>query len=141
MVRMLVLAFALSIPLQVGANAADLTVKLIGAHNGNGSVSAAIYSSKASFPKEGQQYAAFRIKAEAGSANVTFRDLPPGDYAVTAFHDENNDGKLDRDATGIPTEGYGVSNDARELLSPPFWDKATFAIGADNKTITVKIEY
>jgi uncharacterized protein (DUF2141 family) len=123
------------------ATAADLTIKIKGARDANGSVVAALYNSKGSFPKEGQQYAAFRTKATTGGASVTFHDLPPGDYAVTAFHDANNDGKLDRDATGIPTEGYGVSNDARELLSPPYWDKASFALGSEAKTITVTIEY
>jgi uncharacterized protein (DUF2141 family) len=133
------LALALHFPLQLFA--ADLTILVKGARNGDGSVVAALYSSKASFPKDGQQFAAFRTRVAAGRASVTFHGLPPGDYAVTAFHDENNDGKLNRDATGIPTEGYGVSNDAHELLSPPYWDKASFALGDENKTITVTIEY
>ena len=105
------------------------------------SVSAAIYASKESFPKDGQQIAAFRQKASPGPVSITFHDLPPGRYAVTAFHDENNNGKLDRDATGLPSEGYGVSNDARELLSPPYWDKASFELGSEAKTVVVKIEY
>ena len=141
MIRTAVVAFASYLSLQTMANAADLTINIKGARDANGSVVAAIYSSKSSFPKEGQQYAAFRTKATTGGASVTFHNLPPGDYAVTAFHDANNDGKLDRDATGIPTEGYGVSNDARELLSPPYWDKASFPLGGESKTITVTIEY
>jgi len=141
MIRTVALALALYFPLLAAAHAADLTVKINGARNANGSVVAAIYGSKASFAKEGQQYAAFRTRATTGPVSVTFHDLPAGDYAVTAFHDENNDGKLDRDATGIPTEGYGVSNDARELLSPPYWDKASFAVGPESKIITVNIEY
>jgi len=141
MIRTTVLALASWLSLQAIANAADLTIKVKGARDATGSVVAAIYGSKSSFPKEGQQYAAFRTKSTTGGASVTFHDLPPGDYAVTAFHDANNDGKLDRDATGIPTEGYGVSNDARELLSPPYWDKASFPLGGESKTITVTIEY
>ena len=141
MTRPIVLAFALYVLLQGIASAGDLTVNVSGARNDKGMIVAAIFSSKEGFPKEGQQYAGFRAKATASNLSVTFHDLPTGTYAVTAFHDENGDGKLDRDATGIPTEGYGVSNDARELLSPPYWDKASFAMGAESKTITVKIEY
>ncbi len=139
MIRTIVVAAVLCIPL--AGNAAELTVKLTGTHNADGAVSAAIYATKETFPKEGQQVAAFRAKATAGAVSVTFHDLPPGRYAVTAFHDENNNGKLDRDATGIPSEGYGVSNDARELLSPPYWDKASFELGSESKTVAVKIEY
>ena len=139
MIRTIAIAVAAYLPL--AANAADLTIKLSGAHSAEGAVSAAIYASKETFSKEGQQVAAFRQKATTGPVSVTFRDLPPGNYAVTAFHDENNNGKLDRDATGIPSEGYGVSNDARELLSPPYWDKASFELGSESKTVAVKIEY
>ncbi|HEV3491194.1 MAG TPA: DUF2141 domain-containing protein [Reyranella sp.] len=139
MIRTIAVAVAACLPL--AANAADLTIKLSGAHNAEGAVSAAIFASKEAFPKEGQQVAAFRQKAATGTVSVTFHDLPPGRYAVTALHDENNNGKLDRDATGIPSEGYGVSNDARELLSPPYWDKASFELGSEAKTVDVKIEY
>jgi len=135
------IAIAVTAYLPLAANAADLTIKLSGAHSAEGAVSAAIYASKETFSKEGQQVAAFRQKATTGPVSVTFRDLPPGRYAVTAFHDENNNSKLDRDATGIPSEGYGVSNDARELLSPPYWDKASFELGSEAKTVDVKIEY
>ncbi|HZP98346.1 MAG TPA: DUF2141 domain-containing protein [Reyranella sp.] len=124
-----------------GALAADLTVKLSGAKSAEGLLVAGVFNSKEAFPKEGQQIAAFRGKPVAGGGSVTFHDLPPGRYAITAFHDENGNGKLDRDATGIPQEGYGVSNDARELLSPPFWDKASFELGSEAKTVTIKIEY
>ena len=140
MTRPIIIAIAASL-MAPAAHAADLTIKLSGAHNAAGAVSAAVYASKESFPKEGQQVAAFREKASTGTVSITFHDLPPGRYAVTAFHDENNNGKLDRDATGLPSEGYGVSNDARELLSPPYWDKASFELGSEAKTVAVKIEY
>jgi uncharacterized protein (DUF2141 family) len=136
-----IIAAALAACLPLTANAADLTIRLTGAHNDKGSVSAAIYASKEAFPKDGQQVAAFRQQASTGTVSITFHDLPPGRYAVTAFHDENNNLKLDRDATGIPSEGYGVSNDARELASPPYWDKASFELGKEGKTIDIKIEY
>jgi uncharacterized protein (DUF2141 family) len=141
MIRTIAVAVTVAACLPLAAKAADLTIKLSGAHSAEGAVSAAIYASKETFSKEGQQVAAFRQKATTGPVSVTFRDLPPGNYAVTAFHDENNNGKLDRDATGVPSEGYGVSNDARELLSPPYWDKASFELGSEAKTVDVKIEY
>ena len=96
MIRTIAIAVAACLPL--AANAADLTIKLSGAHNAEGALSAAIYASKEAFPKEGQQVAGFRQKAATETVSVTFHDLPPGRYAVTALHDENNNGKLDRDA-------------------------------------------
>ena len=72
--------------------------------------------------------------------SFTVHDLPPRRYAATAFHDENDNGKLDTDQTG-PTEGYGVSNDAREVIAPPQFAKAAFDVTDQNKTITITIKY
>lgn len=40
--------------------------------------------------------------------------LPPGKYAVMAYHDANGNGKLDKDSNGRPLERIGFSNDAKE---------------------------
>lgn len=79
--------------------------------------------------------------AYPGETVVVVRDLPPGDYAVQAFHDENANKKVDRALFGaIPKEGIGFSRDAPVRLSPPKWDDAVFAFeGA--KTITLKMRY
>jgi uncharacterized protein (DUF2141 family) len=41
----------------------------------------------------------------------------------------------------LPTEGYGVSNDAKDILGPPQFSKASFDIGDQAKAITIKITY
>lgn len=45
--------------------------------------------------------------------------LNRGQYAVSAFHDENNNSVLDKNFLGIPQEKYGFSNDARGTFGPP----------------------
>ena len=39
-----------------------------------------------------------------------FTDLPAGVYAVSVFHDENMNQKLDKNFVGVPKEEYGASN-------------------------------
>jgi uncharacterized protein (DUF2141 family) len=34
--------------------------------------------------------------------------VTPGDYAISVFHDENSNGKLDRNFMGMPKEGVGI---------------------------------
>ena len=58
---------------------------------------------------------------------------------MTALHNKNNNGKPIA-TPRIPSEGFGVSNDARELLSPPYSDKAWFELGSEARTISVEIE-
>lgn len=48
--------------------------------------------------------------ARMGTVTMTFRNLPAADYAVQLFHDENDNGKVDMNLVGIPTEGFGFSN-------------------------------
>lgn len=141
MTRKLVVAASLYLSLLAAARATDLTVTINGTRNANGSVATGIFNNEGSFPKPVSAFASFRIKATQGHVSFTVHNLPAGRYAVTAYHDENDNGKLDADVTGLPTEGYGVSNDARETLSPPRWDKASFEVGEQTKLVTVNIQY
>src|SRR5215470_2722963 len=123
------------------ASAADLTVAIGGVRNTSGSISAGIYNSESSFAKAAEALVLVRIKATQGSVGFTVHDLPPGRYAVAAFHDENGNGRLDFDPTGAPTEGYGISNNARNPQAPPEFAKAAFELRDQNKSIAVNIDY
>jgi uncharacterized protein (DUF2141 family) len=50
------------------------------------------------------------MRAISGTQSVVFTNLEPGTYAIIAFHDENDNGKLDENGWGVPTEGYAFSN-------------------------------
>ena len=141
MIWKLVVAASLSGSALTAAGAADLTVTVSGVRNASGSVSAGIYNSASSFTKAPEAHVLVRIKAAQGSVGFTVHDLPPGQYAVTAYHDENGNGRLDFDTTGVPTEGYGVSNDARNPQAPPEFAKAAFELRDQNKSVAVNIGY
>lgn len=69
--------------------------------------------------------------ARSGTTLVTVQNVPPGHYAIQAFHDENDNHRVDRVLFGIPEEGVGFSNDAPIRLGPPKWDAAMVAIAGD----------
>ena len=73
------------------------------------------------------------------AATCAFPDLTPGDYAIELFHDENGNGKLDT-FLGIPTEGFGASNDAPEKFGPPKYADARFTVTGD-QTLTIHMVY
>jgi uncharacterized protein (DUF2141 family) len=122
-------------------HAADLTVTVAGVRNASGAVSAGIFDNAKSFPNPGQAVVTVRIKAVPGGFSFTVHKMPPGQYAVTSYHDENSNGRLDFDPTGAPTEGYGVSNDARSPTAPPEFAKAAFELRDQNKSVTINIVY
>jgi uncharacterized protein (DUF2141 family) len=131
---------AVLLTVATAAGAADLTVTITGVRNSNGAVAAALFNNETNFPKA-PPFGALRIKASGGPVSFTVHDLQPGKYAMTSYHDENDNGKLDSDPIGLPTEGYGVSNDAREALGPPQFSKASFDLGDQPKSITINIKY
>jgi uncharacterized protein (DUF2141 family) len=125
----------------VAADAADLTVTVDGVKDGGGYVIAAIYDGERSFLKRPEALASFRIRASQRDVGFSLKNLPPGKYAVGAFHDRNDNGKLDADPSGSPTEVYGFSNDARGAGGPPAFGDAAFELGDQAKAISIRLGY
>lgn len=75
-------------------------------------------------------------KITDGSAEITFKNVPLGVYAISVFHDEDNNGKL-KTFLGIPTESTGSSNNAPARFGPPKWEDAKFTL--TEKTVHQKI--
>lgn len=65
--------------------------------------------------------------------------VKPGTYALAIFHDANDNNELDRAFTGIPTELYGFSNDARGVFGPPDLADQLFKVEA-NSQIKVRLQ-
>jgi len=72
-------------------------------------------------------YRASIVKITKNTARCVFKEVPPGTYGISAFHDEDNDGKLDTNIVGYPTEQYCSSNNARNMFSAPSWKDAKFS--------------
>lgn len=79
-------------------------------------------------------------KAVTGKVVIVFENVPPGTYAVSIIHDSNRNGELDSNLFGMPTEGFGFSNDAMGSFGPPPFDKAKFTVSS-SMTISVKTRY
>jgi uncharacterized protein (DUF2141 family) len=69
---------------------------------------------------------------------LTIGNVLPGKYAVNVIHDKNNNNKLDTNWLGIPTEGWGCSNDARGFMRAPSFSDKLFAVQS-NTNITINL--
>jgi uncharacterized protein (DUF2141 family) len=116
------------------ARAADLTITIKDVRNDTGMVMLALYDGEETFMNTAKAKAMDKAPAAAGEVTFVFRDLPAGQYAATAFHDENGNSKLDKNWVGIPKEGLGFTNDAQGTMGPPKYAQAAFAF--DGKTNT-----
>lgn len=148
LVLLLLLTFAAGIRAQkstaTGGHDA-LTVNVTGLRNTQGRVWIGLWNSPAGFP-EGDHYAVRNIwiessEAKQGTLTTTFADLPPGEYALVALHDENRNEKLDKNFLGIPKEGWGVSNGFFSKTHGPSFEGAKFAVNQPTQTVTVPVRY
>lgn len=114
----------------------DVTVNISNFKNNNGLALVAVFNTKESFLGMGIKSAKTKIINNACS--VTFKDIPKGIYAISMFHDENENNKLDTNFLGIPKETYGCSNNAKGFFGPPKWEDAKFEIS--NKNIIQNIQ-
>jgi len=137
------LAFAL-FGLSSYAAAATLTVAVTGVKDTSGQVAIAVFAGPEDFPKDDTK--AIRrivvpIDGATNSAKVVVPDLPAGTYAIAAFHDNNNSGKLETNLFGMPTKGYGFSNNPKPKLRAAHYDEARFELPDAGAAVEIQLTY
>jgi uncharacterized protein (DUF2141 family) len=130
--RILLLAFILSGLITFGQNY-TLTVNITGLNNNNGDVLIKLIDPNENIIK------GLKATITDKKCSVQLKDLPAGTYALSFFHDENQNGKLDMKSWGPPAEGYGFSNNARGMFGPPKLKDQLFELNSD-LTITLKTD-
>jgi uncharacterized protein (DUF2141 family) len=115
---------------------------MIGVYDSSAGFAAAIkHSTEAGLLNDKGRRVGVSLRAAAGTQSIVFTDLPPQRYAVIVFHDENDNGRLDENAWGVPTEGYGFSNNAQGFLGAPPFAAAAVALDGRNRSIVVSLIY
>lgn len=109
------------------AQAGDLKIEVSVPADRQGAVMAALFNKADGFPR-GTPLRTATAQPVQGKATLEFTDLPPGNYALTAFLDENSNSKLDSNLFGLPTEAYGFSRNARAMAGPPPFADAAFPV-------------
>lgn len=66
-------------------------------------------------------------------STIIIEGVKQGTYAIRFYHDENNNQKMDTGTFGIPTEGYGFSNNARGFMGPPDLEDMLFTVSGNVK--------
>lgn len=111
--------------------------------NSDGDIRAALFGSTEGFPGESESaFSKIMVPSEINEVQITFTDIPFGNYAVIALHDENSNEKMDKNFFGKPTEGYCISNGVRGGMSgPPGFEDAEFTLDSETMTVTLEMEY
>jgi uncharacterized protein (DUF2141 family) len=110
-----------------------VNVELSGLAQASGNVYISVYNSDDDWLGEDMVMQRKVVIAEALDGEVVRAalQLPPGEYALSIYYDENNNGKLDTNFIGIPREPVAISNNARPSFGPPSYEDAVFVLGAE----------
>ncbi len=119
------------------AQAGDVTVEVRGVQARPGQVLATLQT-RDSFMRPGGL--AQTLAAKEGAVVFTFKDVPPGDYAFSAMHDEDADGQLKMAASGMPAEGVGMVG-GEQLRGPPTFVVVKFTVPAEGASKTAAMVY
>jgi uncharacterized protein (DUF2141 family) len=119
----------------------SVLIEVSGFKNTRGTLNCRLFTKAADFP-DGDGIVTLRVPITGSNTSCSFSIVEPGTYAIAVVHDENGNGKLDKNFVGVPSEGYGVSNNKTYALSAPKWDESTFKLGAtESKALQVKLRY
>ena len=118
-----------------------IIVEIVGLENDQGRVMVSLCADPEVFPPSDVTDTVDRafVSIREQRAVATFSDLPYGTYAVAVIHDANENGKLDTNLIGMPTEAYGFSNDARRMFGAPRFEQASFLLDGEEARITIHV--
>ena len=101
----------------------------------------ALADSEESYNGESDSAIAYKKAAVVDQkAQIVFTNLPHGSYGVSIYHDENANGKMDKNAMGIPKEAYGFSNNAKGFFGKPGYKDVLFQLNSAEKQIAIKLD-
>jgi uncharacterized protein (DUF2141 family) len=119
---------------------AQNTVEVTMTHfdNNDGKAKVGLYNTAEDFLDK--TYLSLDTLIQNQTAKVVFTDVPDGMYAISCYHDEDNNGQLNMHFGMIPAEAYGCSNGAKGFFGPPKWDDAHFEVkNGEVKAIVIKL--
>jgi uncharacterized protein (DUF2141 family) len=112
-----------------------ITATVVNVISNQGKVGFALYN-KENFM--GKPILGDKVAIVDGKSIVVFKNVKPGVYAITCYHDKNGNDKMDFAANGMPIEDYGASNNNMSF-GPPNFNQAKFTVS--DKDVSLKIKF
>ena len=124
------------------ATRASVRIVFIGLRDcgGSGPIRLALWPSADSFMKDGRWTQGITLPIERCADGAVFEHVPIGRYAVSAFHDTTNCGRLRRNGLGLPEDPWAISGGGPVWL-PPAWSRAAFDLQDCGATVELDFSH
>lgn len=135
--RLLITFLALSLGLMVNAQDTGITITVTveNIKSNEGKVLIGLHNSETFMRADGLDNVESTI--ENNKATLVFKNVKPGEYALLAMHDENENYMMDFEASGMPKESFGLSNNPMSF-GPPQFNEAKFAVNDKDLNFTIR---
>jgi uncharacterized protein (DUF2141 family) len=119
-----------------------LQISVSGMRSARGNITITIYPDEPSHFLDGAYKVARQLLlVTLPVTSACFALAAPGYYAVALFHDENDNHHFDTNSLGIPTEGFGFSNNPTLYFGPPDLSRVRFSVHPGDNPIAIRMKY
>lgn len=116
-----------------------INVEMSGFESNNGKAVVGLFNEEKTFLRAANWKEVSEINGQ--KATATFKDVPDGIYAISVYHDENDNEKLDLIMGMMPKEDTGTSNNPKTTMGPPKWEDSIFEIkGNQELNFQIKVD-
>jgi len=122
----------------------DVEISIKNLRNNKGELIIAVFNSSDGFPNDNKKIYISKKLSIIDSKLLKFTiPLPKnGTYAIAVIHDENKNEKLDTNFFGVPTEGYGFSNNKTGVFGAPSFKDCAFSLSnAESHQLEIQMKY
>ena len=115
-------------------------IQISGLRSKKGTLRIGLFNSKETFSKKGKAIRSAVVKPNSREAETSFKELPYGYYAISLYHDENDNDKYNLGLVLFSRERYGFSNNVKPgLRGPPSFEAAMFLMNSNEQVVTIKL--
>ncbi|HEY0627818.1 MAG TPA: DUF2141 domain-containing protein [Sphingomicrobium sp.] len=119
---------------------ATVELEVQGLRNVRGKLHLCATRNPAHFPDCRRDPAAYRRTVPASNRRIRLTSVVPGRYAISLFHDQNSNEKLDT-FLGVPREGFAFSRNPVIRFGAPKFDSVGIELVAGFTRTTVRMQY
>lgn len=126
-----------------GNKSGTIRLNVEGVVAGQGKVRIALEKNRKDFEAgdfEKPDYLSRVVVPKGDTVSVTFPAIPYGTYAIKAFQDLDDDGKMKTGFMGAPEEPWGFSNDATGFMGPADFSDSKFELTAPELELTIHLK-
>jgi uncharacterized protein (DUF2141 family) len=120
----------------------NLLLSLEGFRNDHGMAIISLFRGEEGFPEDIRAAVkTVTVPITDGKAVVRFAELPYGEYAVCALHDEDEDGEMATSLFGVPREGFAFSGHPDYRFGPPDFKEVRFLLVEPQRELSIPVRY